>query len=53
MKSLLSVLIVAFTVAIVGPVFADDVRKAKTDADCNKAGAVWNAATKTCSEKKI
>jgi hypothetical protein len=36
-----------------GPAFAGDVKAAKTEADCMKAGGVWDAATSTCSEKKM
>jgi len=53
MKSLLSMFIVAFAIAATGPAFAADVTKAKTESDCTKAGGTWDAATKTCSEKKM
>ena len=40
-------LAVAFTV----PAFAADVTKAKTQADCQKAGGIWDAKTSKCSKK--
>ena len=40
-------LIIAFT----GPAFAG-ATEAKTQADCEKAGGVWDAATNTCAEKQ-
>jgi hypothetical protein len=39
----------AFTI----PAFAGDVTKAKTEADCKKAGGMWDAKTKMCLEKKM
>jgi len=41
------VLALAFTTA-----FAGDVTAAKTPADCQKAGGVWNADTNTCQAKE-
>jgi hypothetical protein len=32
---------------------AGDVTKAKTEADCKAAGGMWDAATNTCTEKKM
>ena len=32
---------------------AGDVTTAKTEADCKAAGGMWDAATNTCSEKKM
>jgi len=52
MKALLSMLLIAFAVAVTGPAFAGDVSQAKTEADCTKAGGVWNADTNTCSAKE-
>jgi hypothetical protein len=52
MKSLISALAVALALAFTGPAFAGDVTAAKTEADCQKAGGVWDAATNMCSEKK-
>jgi hypothetical protein len=53
MKALISMLAVALALAFAGPVFAQDVKTVKTAADCAKAGGVWDAATNTCSEKKM
>ena len=33
------------------PAFAGDVKAAKTEADCKKAGGMWYAATNTCAER--
>jgi hypothetical protein len=46
-------LAVAVALAFTGPAFAGDVTAAKTEADCQKAGGVWNATTKMCEEKKM
>ena len=53
MKALISMLAVALALAFAGPAFAQDVKTTKTAADCAKAGGVWDAATNTCSEKKM
>ena len=53
MKALISMLAVALALAFAAPAFAQDVTAAKTAADCAKAGGVWDAATNTCSEKKM
>jgi hypothetical protein len=34
-----------------GPAFAGDVTKATTEADCDKAGGVWNAQNNECAEE--
>jgi hypothetical protein len=52
MKGLVSILALALALAFTGPAFAGDVTAAKTEADCTKAGGVWNAATNTCAAKK-
>jgi hypothetical protein len=52
MKTLISTLAVALALAFTGPAFAGDVTAAKTEADCTKAGGVWDAATNTCAAKK-
>jgi hypothetical protein len=52
MKALISTLAVALALAFTGPAFAGDVTAAKTEADCTKAGGVWDAATNTCAAKK-
>jgi hypothetical protein len=52
MKALVSSVALAVALAMSGPAFAGDVTKAKTQADCEKAGGKWDAATYKCSEKK-
>jgi hypothetical protein len=52
MKGLISVFALAVALAFTGPAFAGDVKSAKTAADCQKAGGMWDAATNTCAEKK-
>ena len=53
MKTLISIFALALALAFTGPAFAGDVAAAKTEADCKKAGGMWDAATNTCSEKKM
>ena len=53
MKTLISIFAVALALAFTVPAFAQDVKTAKTAADCAKAGGVWDAATNTCSDKKM
>ena len=53
MKALISALAMALALAFTGPAFAGDVASAKNAADCSKAGGIWNAATNTCSLKKM
>jgi hypothetical protein len=53
MKILISTFAVAFALAFTGPAFAGDVTTAKTEADCQKAGGMWDAKMNTCSEKKM
>ena len=54
MKILISTFAVALALAFTGPAaFAGDVSKAKTEADCQKHGGMWDAKTNTCSEKKM
>jgi len=52
MKTLISILAMTLALAFTGPAFAGDVKAAKTEADCTKAGGTWDAATNTCAEKK-
>jgi hypothetical protein len=52
MKGLVSILALALALAFTGSAFAGDVTAAKTEADCTKAGGVWDAATNTCAAKK-
>ena len=53
MKGLISILALAIGLAFTLPAFAGDVATAKTEADCKKAGGMWDAATNTCAEKKM
>ena len=52
MKTLISIFALTLALAFTGPAFAGDVTAAKTEADCTKAGGVWDAATNTCAAKK-
>ena len=51
MKALVSTLALALALAFAGPAFAGDVTTAKTQADCEKAGGMWDASTNTCGKK--
>ena len=53
MKGLLSILALALALAFTGPAFAGggDPTAAKTEADCTKAGGVWDAATNKCERR--
>jgi hypothetical protein len=53
MKTLVSTFALALALAFTGPAFAGDVTTAKTEADCQKAGGMWDATNKMCSEKKM
>lgn len=53
MKTLVSSLALALALAFAGPAFAGDVSTAKNQADCDKAGGLWNAETNLCSEKPM
>jgi hypothetical protein len=53
MKTLISIFALTLALAFAGSAFAQDVKAAKTAADCAKAGGTWDAATNTCSEKKM
>ena len=53
MKTLLSIFALTLALAFTGPAFAGDVTAVKTEADCKAAGGMWDAATNTCSEKKM
>ena len=53
MKKLVSTFALALALAFTGPAFAGDVTTAKTEADCQKAGGMWDAKTNMCSEKKM
>jgi hypothetical protein len=53
MKTFISTLALAVALAFTGPAFAGDVTTAKTQADCEKAGGMWDATNSKCSEKKM
>jgi hypothetical protein len=53
MKTLVSTFTLALALAFAGHAFAGDVTTAKTQADCEKAGGMWDAATNKCGEKKM
>ena len=53
MKILISTFAMAVALAFTGPAFAGDVSKAKTEADCQKHGGIWDAKTNICSDKKM
>jgi ABC-type nickel/cobalt efflux system permease component RcnA len=52
MKTVLSIFALTLGLALTVPAFAGDVSSAKTQADCQKAGGVWNADTGTCEAKE-
>jgi hypothetical protein len=51
MKMLISTFALALALAFTGPAFAGDVTSAKTAADCQKAGGMWDAQAYKCSAK--
>lgn len=51
MKTIISALALALAFAFTGPAFAGDVSKATDKASCDKAGGVWDASAKKCSDK--
>jgi hypothetical protein len=51
MKTLISMITLALALAFTGPAFAGDVTTAKTQADCEKAGGIWDAQGYKCSAK--
>ena len=52
MRTIAYALALALGVAFASAAFADDVIMAKTKADCDKAGGVWDATTNTCAAKQ-
>jgi hypothetical protein len=52
MKSIAYALAMILGVAFANSAFAADVTMAKTKADCDKAGGVWDATTNTCAAKQ-
>jgi hypothetical protein len=53
MKTLVSMFALALALAFTGLAFAGDPTTAKNQADCEKAGGAWDAATSVCAEKKM
>jgi hypothetical protein len=52
MTKLVSMIVaLGFALAVTAPAFAADVTTAKTKADCDQAGGVWDASTNTCKSK--
>jgi hypothetical protein len=51
MKTLISAVVLAFALAGTVPAFAADVTTAKTKADCDKAGGMWDAQAEKCAKK--
>ena len=52
MRTIAYALALALGVAFAASAFAADVTTAKTKADCDKAGGVWDATTNTCAAKQ-
>jgi hypothetical protein len=51
MRIIAYALALALGVAFATSAFAADVTTAKTKADCDKAGGMWDASTNTCKSK--
>ena len=51
MKTLIAMITLALALAFTGPAFAGDVTTAKSQADCEKAGGLWDAQAYKCSPK--
>ena len=51
MRTIAYTLALALGVAFATSAFAGDVSMAKTKADCDKAGGVWDASTNACKSK--
>jgi len=52
MKTFVTMLALAGAVAFTAPAFAGDAASAKTEADCQAAGGMWDASSSTCAEKE-
>ena len=50
MKILVSICTLSTAIAFTCPAFAQDVTKAMTEADCQKAGGMWDAQSNKCAE---
>ena len=52
MKKLVSAIVaLGLVAAFTAPTFAADVKTAKTKAECQKAGGMWDATAKACKPK--
>jgi hypothetical protein len=51
MKSIISMMALAFALSLTGPAVAGDVSAATDKASCDKAGGMWDDSAKKCSEK--
>jgi hypothetical protein len=51
MKAFVSTLAMAILLTFTGPAVAEDLTKATTEADCEKAGGVWQARSNECAEE--
>jgi hypothetical protein len=52
MKTIVSIIALALTVAFTAPAFAGPGSTIKNKEDCEKAGKVWDDAGKKCVEKQ-
>jgi hypothetical protein len=52
MKTIGYALALVLGIAFTASAFAADVTAAKTKADCDKAGGMWDATTNTCKAKQ-
>ena len=52
MKTLISIFALTLALAFTGPAFAGDVTAAKTEADCQKAGGMWDARRTHAQRKR-
>ena len=52
MRTIAYALALTLGVAFASAAFAGDVTMAKTKADCDKAGGVWDATNNTCAAKQ-
>ena len=51
MNTFVSTVALTVAIAVAGPAFAQDVKTAKTEADCKKVGGSWNAQDNACTEE--
>ena len=53
MKIFISIFAVTLALAYTGPVFAGDIKNAKSEQDCVREGGTWNDMSKTCTKNKM